>query len=89
MDEVAVARRHHDAAKAELEPILIAMRRNFPDGDEALVVHAYDVAQRTHAGQFRLSGDPFITHPIAVALHPCRVRTRSRDPRRRSAARHR
>ncbi len=68
MDEVAVARRHHDAAKAELEPILIAMRRNFPDGDEALVVHAYDVAQRTHAGQFRLSGDPFITHPIAVAL---------------------
>ena len=68
MDEVAVARRHHDAAQAELEPILKAMRDNFPDGDEDLVVHAYDVAQRTHAGQFRLSGDPFITHPIAVAL---------------------
>lgn len=68
MDEVAVARRHHDAAKAELEPILVAMRRHFPAGNEALVVHAYDVAQRTHAGQFRLSGDPFITHPIAVAL---------------------
>ena len=68
MDEVAVARRHHDAAQAELEPILKAMGRNFPDADEALVVHAYDVAQRTHAGQFRLSGDPFITHPITVAL---------------------
>ena len=68
MDEVAVARRHHDAAQAELEPILKAMRRFFPGADEELVVHAYDVAQRTHAGQFRLSGDPFITHPIAVAL---------------------
>ena len=68
MSEVAVARRHHDAAQAELEPILVAMRHHFPDADEDLVVHAYDVAQRTHAGQFRLSGDPFITHPIAVAL---------------------
>ncbi len=68
MDEGAVARRHRDAAKAELNPILLAMRRHFPDGDEALVIHAYDVAQRAHAGQFRLSGDPFITHPIAVAL---------------------
>lgn len=68
MDEVAVVRRHHDAAKAELNPILSAMRRYFPEGDEAVVIHAYDVAQRMHTGQFRLSGDPFITHPIAVAL---------------------
>ena len=68
MAEVAVARRHHDAAQAELEPILAAMRRHFPDRPEDIVINAYDVAQRTHAGQFRLSGDPFITHPIAVAL---------------------
>ncbi len=67
MAEVEVVRRHLDAARAELEPILAAMRRHFPDGSENIVVDAYDVAQRTHAGQFRLSGDPFITHPIAVA----------------------
>ena len=68
MPDAEVARRHRDAAQAEFEPILTAMRRHFPDGNEDIVVHAYDVAQRTHAGQFRLSGDPFITHPIAVAL---------------------
>ena len=68
MSEVAVSRRHHDAAQAELEPILAAMRCHFPNGREDIVIHAYDVALRTHAGQFRLSGDPFITHPIAVAL---------------------
>ena len=68
MSEVAVARRYHDVARAELEPILAAMRRHFPAGLEDIVIHAYDVALRTHAGQFRLSGDPFITHPIAVAL---------------------
>ena len=68
MAEVGIARRHHDAARAELDPILEAMRRHFPNGPEDIVIHAYDMAQRTHAGQFRLSGDPFITHPIAVAL---------------------
>ena len=67
MPDAEVARRHRDAAQAEFEPILTAMRRHFPRGPEGIVVHAYDVAQRTHAGQFRLSGDPFITHPIAVA----------------------
>ena len=67
MPDAEVARRHRDAAQAEFEPILTAMRRHFPHGPEGVVVHAYDVAQRTHAGQFRLSGDPFITHPIAVA----------------------
>ena len=68
MPDAEVARRHRDAAQAEFEPILTAMRRHFPDGPEHIVVHAYDVAQRHHSGQFRLSGDPFITHPTAVAL---------------------
>ena len=69
MSRVLVSHRPHDAARAELEPILAAMRRHFPAGQgDDLVIRAYEVAQRTHAGQFRLSGDPFITHPIAVAL---------------------
>ena len=69
MNRVLVTHRPHDAARAELEPILAAMRRHFPGGQgEEIVIRAYEVAQRTHAGQFRLSGDPFITHPIAVAL---------------------
>lgn len=67
MTDLAVARGRHDAAQAELEPILAALRSHFPDADDDIIIHAYDLAQSRHAGQFRLTGDPYITHPIAVA----------------------
>jgi guanosine-3',5'-bis(diphosphate) 3'-pyrophosphohydrolase len=35
--------------------------------DVALLRRAYVVAERMHSGQTRLSGEPFITHPLAVA----------------------
>ncbi|MFO7299217.1 MAG: bifunctional (p)ppGpp synthetase/guanosine-3',5'-bis(diphosphate) 3'-pyrophosphohydrolase [Actinomycetes bacterium] len=38
-----------------------------PDGDVATIVRAYEVAKRAHRGQVRKTGDPYITHPIAVA----------------------
>ena len=31
------------------------------------VVRAYEFAERAHDGQYRRSGDPYITHPLAVA----------------------
>ena len=37
-----------------------------PD-DIALVEKAYQFSKSAHAGQFRKSGDPYISHPIAVA----------------------
>jgi GTP pyrophosphokinase len=57
----------NEAAAAEIEPILAALRANYPVVDEDLVIRAYDVAVKSHAGQFRKSGIPFITHPLAVA----------------------
>lgn len=35
--------------------------------DRAKLQEAYTVAERCHAGQYRKSGEPYITHPVAVA----------------------
>ncbi|RIV28692.1 bifunctional (p)ppGpp synthetase/guanosine-3',5'-bis(diphosphate) 3'-pyrophosphohydrolase [Alicyclobacillaceae bacterium I2511] len=36
--------------------------------DTEFIRRAYSYADRAHLGQFRKSGDPYITHPLAVAL---------------------
>lgn len=50
-----------------LEPLVTLHREIFPKADVALLQHAYDVADERHQGQMRKSGDPYITHPLAVA----------------------
>ena len=49
-----------------LEPLFRAVRTNHPKADLALLERAYGVAERMHEGQMRKSGDPYITHPLAV-----------------------
>jgi GTP diphosphokinase / guanosine-3',5'-bis(diphosphate) 3'-diphosphatase len=50
-----------------LEPLMKTLRANHPKADSRIVRRAYEVADRCHRGQFRRSGDPYITHPLAVA----------------------
>ncbi|MSR99630.1 bifunctional (p)ppGpp synthetase/guanosine-3',5'-bis(diphosphate) 3'-pyrophosphohydrolase [Arthrobacter sp. BL-252-APC-1A] len=50
-----------------LEPLLRTVRANNPREDLELIQRAYVVAERCHEGQKRKSGDPYITHPVAVA----------------------
>ncbi|GAB3584317.1 RelA/SpoT family protein [Calidifontibacter terrae] len=50
-----------------LGPLLRTVRQSHPKADIALIERAYSVADRAHAGQVRKSGDPYITHPLAVA----------------------
>ncbi len=38
-----------------------------PDADEDLLNRAYVYAMRAHGGQTRASGDPYFSHPLAVA----------------------
>ncbi|MFJ2113729.1 MULTISPECIES: RelA/SpoT family protein [unclassified Streptomyces] len=52
-----------------LEPLLRTVRINDPKIDTATlrqIENAYQVAERWHRGQKRKSGDPYITHPLAV-----------------------
>ena len=53
--------------RTEFAKLLKQVRRTNPDADETLVRKAYRVADRAHQGQMRLSGDPYITHSLAVA----------------------
>ncbi|WP_073485829.1 RelA/SpoT family protein [Streptoalloteichus hindustanus] len=53
--------------KQVLEPLAAVHRELHPKADLALLQHAYDVAEERHRGQRRKSGDPYITHPLAVA----------------------
>jgi guanosine-3',5'-bis(diphosphate) 3'-pyrophosphohydrolase len=50
-----------------LEPLVAVHREIYPKADLALLQRAYEVAERRHASQLRHSGDPYITHPLAVA----------------------
>ena len=50
-----------------LEPLFGVHRSLHPKADLKELQRAYEVAEQAHAGQFRRSGDPYITHPLAVA----------------------
>ena len=49
-----------------LEPLFNAVRANHPKADLALLERAYLTAEKMHGTQMRKSGDPYITHPLAV-----------------------
>jgi (p)ppGpp synthase/HD superfamily hydrolase len=60
----------HASAGADggtLADLLRELQAARPDADVALVVKAYLSAESWHQGQLRKSGDPYITHPVAVA----------------------
>jgi GTP diphosphokinase / guanosine-3',5'-bis(diphosphate) 3'-diphosphatase len=50
-----------------LEPLAAVHRELHPKADLALLQRAYDVADDKHSHQKRKSGDPYITHPLAVS----------------------
>ena len=50
-----------------LEPLIAVHREIYPKADLAILQRAYEVAEAKHADQLRRSGDPYITHPLAVA----------------------
>ena len=51
-----------------VEPLLEALAARHHDDDLDLVRRAHELATKAHAGQTRLSGEPYVTHSIAVAM---------------------
>jgi GTP diphosphokinase / guanosine-3',5'-bis(diphosphate) 3'-diphosphatase len=63
-----VARTLSSRASAQaLEPLIQAHREAHPKADLRMLRQAYETAERMHRGQRRKSGEPYITHPLAVA----------------------
>ncbi|PWK83531.1 RelA/SpoT family protein [Fulvimonas soli] len=53
-----------------LPPYVLALKERIaylPEPQVARVLRAYEVGARAHEGQARKSGEPYITHPVAVA----------------------
>src|SRR5437879_9833288 len=48
--------------------LLRNMRENRPNDDLELVRKAYEFSQKNHSGQQRASGEPYLVHPLEVAL---------------------
>ncbi|HEX3762340.1 MAG TPA: bifunctional (p)ppGpp synthetase/guanosine-3',5'-bis(diphosphate) 3'-pyrophosphohydrolase [Kofleriaceae bacterium] len=51
----------------QLDQIITELAGYFPSADLPLVRRAYEFAAQAHDGQTRKSGDPYVTHPLAVA----------------------
>jgi guanosine-3',5'-bis(diphosphate) 3'-pyrophosphohydrolase len=60
-------RRHQLPAAVELAPLLEQFQRFHPRASTEPIVAAYEMALHAHTGQQRKSGEPYITHPLAVA----------------------
>jgi guanosine-3',5'-bis(diphosphate) 3'-pyrophosphohydrolase len=51
----------------KVEELIEKLKQYSPDADADLVRRAYNVAARAHEGQTRKSGEPYISHSLAVA----------------------
>jgi guanosine-3',5'-bis(diphosphate) 3'-pyrophosphohydrolase len=55
------------AQPSELDPLIRTLRKYHPRSDVRMLQRAYETAAYLHREQKRRSGDPYITHPLAVA----------------------
>ena len=65
LKKVRPARQPLDPA---LDNLIKEVRKRRPKADTKAIERAYAMAEEAHRGQMRKSGDPFITHPLGVAL---------------------
>ncbi|RPK57298.1 Bifunctional (p)ppGpp synthase/hydrolase relA [Streptomyces sp. ADI96-02] len=57
-----------DRLPAAIGHVAEAHRAHHPDADLTILHRAYVLAESSHRGQMRKSGEPYITHPLAVTL---------------------
>lgn len=67
VDRVLPWRRHSAPPSLEIAPLIAAFREHHPKEPTTMITQAYELARDAHQGQTRKSGEPYVTHPVAVA----------------------
>jgi len=67
VDRVLPWRRAELTPDEEVAPVVDSFREHHPRSGSDLIVRSYRRAAEAHEGQQRKSGDPYISHPLAVA----------------------
>jgi GTP pyrophosphokinase len=68
VDRVLPWRRTTAPATEEVAPLVSLYRTRHPRANTTSISQAYAMAAAAHQGQLRKSGEPYITHPLAVAM---------------------
>jgi GTP pyrophosphokinase len=70
MKAVLPRRHHHRSSSVDsaLQPLLDVYQSLHPRASTTVIEHAYAVARDAHRDQVRRSGDPYIAHPLGVAM---------------------
>jgi len=55
-----------DLAQEGMDRVIASFRAHHPDADTSILNDAFELARDRHQGQMRQTGDPYITHPVAV-----------------------
>ena len=50
------------------EELIVAVKKYHPSADISMIEKAYHIARDAHKDQVRKSGEPYIIHPLCVAI---------------------
>ena len=74
MSELVLDKGHFNAIAEFQDPeelyaeLISKVRQYHPSGDLSMIEKAYHLASEAHEGQMRKSGEPYIIHPLCVAI---------------------
>ena len=58
---------HQGLTIVRINDVIESLQSYYPHADTVLIEKAYIFSARAHQGQIRLSGEPYLTHPLQVA----------------------
>ena len=71
MSELSLSNSH--VIMPEAESLFFEVSKYFKPEELALLKGSYFFSQGAHSGQFRMTGEPYISHPVAVAHILCEL----------------